>query len=99
MPANAVAIYVSEPMVDLYGANAGSYFNRLSDIFAKPIQGALPGSAPATFFVAGVWRDYARQFGAIAMALKAGASDYMMKPFDRDILEKMFLVQQLRATA
>ena len=67
VPANAVAIYVSEPMVDLYGANAGSYFNRLSDIFAKPIQGALPGSAPATFFVAGVWRDYARQFGAIAI--------------------------------
>ena len=67
VPANAVAIYVSEPMVDLYGANAGSYFNRLSDIFAKPIQGGLPGSAPATFFVAGVWRDYARQFGAIAI--------------------------------
>ena len=67
VPAGAVAIYVSEPMVDLYGAVAGSYFNRLSDVFARPVQGALPGSAPATFFVAGVWRDYARQFGAIAI--------------------------------
>jgi len=29
--------------------------------------------------------------GAIAMALKAGASDYMMKPFDRALLESKFL--------
>jgi len=28
--------------------------------------------------------------GAIALALKAGASDYMMKPFDRTILEAKF---------
>jgi two-component system chemotaxis response regulator CheY len=28
--------------------------------------------------------------GAIALALKAGASDYMMKPFDRAILEAKF---------
>ena len=31
--------------------------------------------------------------GQIALALKAGASDYMMKPFDRDILEAKFLPQ------
>ena len=29
--------------------------------------------------------------GQIALALKAGASDYMMKPFDRDILEAKFI--------
>ena len=29
----------------------------------------------------------------IAVAMKAGASDYMMKPFDRDILEAKFLPQ------
>jgi len=29
--------------------------------------------------------------GAIAMALKAGASDYMMKPFDRQMLESKFI--------
>ena len=26
--------------------------------------------------------------------MKAGASDYMMKPFDRDILEAKFMPQQ-----
>ncbi len=29
--------------------------------------------------------------GHIAMALKAGANEYIMKPFDRDILEGKFL--------
>ena len=29
--------------------------------------------------------------GHIAMALKAGANEYMMKPFDRDILESKFM--------
>lgn len=36
--------------------------------------------------------------GQIALALKAGASDYMMKPFDRDLLEAKFMEEaQLRA--
>lgn len=75
VPAGHVAIYVSEPMVDLYGARPGSVFTLLS----KPFNAlALSGRAQAAidsgaysegprFFVAGVWRDYARQFGAIAM--------------------------------
>ena len=39
--------------------------------------------------------------GQIAVAMKAGASDYMMKPFDRDILEAKFLPEpkELAATA
>ena len=32
--------------------------------------------------------------GQIAVAMKAGASDFMMKPFDRDLLEAKFLPQQ-----
>ncbi len=32
--------------------------------------------------------------GQIALALKAGANDYMMKPFDRDVLEAKFSVRQ-----
>lgn len=32
--------------------------------------------------------------GQIALALKAGASDYMMKPFDRDLLEAKFMNAQ-----
>ncbi|MCY7305432.1 MAG: FtsX-like permease family protein [Rhodoferax sp.] len=62
VPAGAVGIYVSEPMVDLYGARRGEYFAPLAK--AWPAIGV--GDAPR-YFVAGVWRDYARQFGAIAM--------------------------------
>ena len=68
VPAGAIAIYVSEPMVDLYGALPGSYFKPLSDVFATPsANGVTAPSGAAVFFVAGVWRDYARQFGAIAI--------------------------------
>ena len=66
VPAGAIGIYVSEPMVDLYGATAGSYFKPLAGVFAAPAGGAAATGATA-FFVAGVWRDYARQFGAIAI--------------------------------
>ncbi|WP_341905714.1 FtsX-like permease family protein [Polaromonas sp. YR568] len=71
VPAGQIPIYVSEAMVDLYGAQPGKVFTPLSSAL-----GALPSSAtlqstaasaPATFFVVGVWRDYARQFGAITM--------------------------------
>ncbi|MBC7446153.1 MAG: ABC transporter permease, partial [Polaromonas sp.] len=72
VPAGQVAIYVSEAMVDLYGARPGSVFAPLSQAFDGFVQ---DGRAPAAtdsianqqFFVAGVWRDYARQFGAITL--------------------------------
>ncbi|MDI1341499.1 ABC transporter permease [Polaromonas sp.] len=75
VPAGHVAIYVSEPMVDLYGARPGTVFSQLSRSFeAFPLDGraspAMNSGAPKAsprFYVAGVWRDYARQFGAIAM--------------------------------
>ena len=57
-PAGAVPVYVSEAMVDLYGARPGTRLDALSR--------ALPGG---NFFVAGVWRDYARQSGSVAMDL------------------------------
>ncbi|MDP9933393.1 FtsX-like permease family protein [Variovorax paradoxus] len=62
VPAGQVGIYVSEPMVELYGAKPGDLFAPLSSAL-----GSSSGSGPAKFFVAGVWRDYARQFGAITM--------------------------------
>ena len=79
VPPGHVGIYVSEAMVDLYGARPGSVFAPLAQAFGALAQTqsapALPGSpaAPAAsaaprFYVAGVWRDYARQFGAIALA-------------------------------
>ncbi|MBE7368712.1 FtsX-like permease family protein [Ramlibacter pallidus] len=56
VPNDAVPVYVSEAMVDLYGARRGE---------------ALPQLAPAMgggpFVVAGVWRDYVRQTGAIVI--------------------------------
>jgi putative ABC transport system permease protein len=78
-PAGKTAIYVSEAMLDLYGARLGADFTPL----AAPLQALAQGQAGAAahaaatqgqvattatrYFVAGVWRDYARQFGSIAM--------------------------------
>jgi putative ABC transport system permease protein len=55
VPANAVPIWVSEAMVDLYGYRPGKQVR-------LPIAGRMQDC-----FVAGVWRDYVRQFGAIQM--------------------------------
>ena len=75
LPPGQVAIYVSEPMVDLYGARPGTVFKPLSESFSAlalttRTKAAINSGANQTrpeFFVAGVWRDYARQFGAIAI--------------------------------
>ncbi len=65
IPPGQIGIYVSEAMVDLYAARAGRVFPQISASF-RPL--ALSASAQtAIFFVAGVWRDYARQSGAIAI--------------------------------
>jgi putative ABC transport system permease protein len=53
-------VFVSEAMVALYGATPGS-------TIVLPITG-LSGRPP-TVRVRGVWRDYARQFGTVAIAL------------------------------
>jgi putative ABC transport system permease protein len=58
-PPGAVAVYVSEAMVDLYGAQVGR-------ILPLPMQAGQP---PVQAFVAGIWRDYARQSGALVMDL------------------------------
>jgi putative ABC transport system permease protein len=55
-PPGTIAIYVSEAMVDLYG-------------YAPGREVALPlGATRARFYVSGVWRDYARQHGAMMIA-------------------------------
>jgi putative ABC transport system permease protein len=53
-----VAVYVSEAMVSLHGATPGS-------TLLLP----LPGGRVQPLLVRGVWRDYARQGGALLMAL------------------------------
>lgn len=56
-----VTVYVSEAMVDLYGARPGGWLPSLAQAFAEPqVRGTR-------FFVAGVWRDYARQHGSVVM--------------------------------
>jgi putative ABC transport system permease protein len=73
-PAGAVAVYVSEAMVDLYGARPGAALDALAPAFP-----ALP---PGTrFVVAGVWRDYARQHGSVVIDL----ADYQRLSGDRRI--------------
>ena len=55
IPAGAVPVWVSEAMLDLYGYRPGSRIR-------------LPlGGRQQDCIVAGVWRDYVRQFGAIQM--------------------------------
>jgi putative ABC transport system permease protein len=60
-PAGQVPVYVSEAMVDLYRARPGSALPQLADVFGG-----------TRFFVAGVWRDYVRQTGAVLL----DAADY-----------------------
>ena len=79
VPPGHMGIYVSEAMVDLYNAQPGQVFQPLSNAFSALTQVGRAQDAPeiianpATsanlpFYVAGVWRDYARQFGSIVMA-------------------------------
>ena len=56
LPRDTVGVFVSEAMVSLYGAAPGTRLTL-----------PLPGGASTPVFVRGVWRDYARQHGAIAM--------------------------------
>jgi len=65
VPPGQIGIYVSEAMVDLHDARPGTVFAPLSTSF-RPLAPVAQARA-ATFFVAGVWRDYARQTGAIAL--------------------------------
>ncbi|GGC70602.1 FtsX-like permease family protein [Undibacterium terreum] len=91
IPQGVMPVWVSEAMVDLYGYTPG-----------KQIQLPLNQQRyPA--IVAGVWRDYARQSGAIAMQI----SDYRKLTGDLDVsnaaitmeanVQAEQLIQQIRA--
>jgi putative ABC transport system permease protein len=57
LPENVMSVWVSEAMVDLYGYRVG-------ERVTLPV-----GATSSEFLVAGVWRDYGRQFGAIQIQL------------------------------
>ena len=67
----AIPVWVSEAVVDLYDAAPGR-------TIVLPLA-APPGSSSVRFVVAGVWRDYARQFGSVVM----GRDDYVRATGDR----------------
>ena len=71
VPAGHIGIYVSEAMVDLYGARPGEVFSAFSASFRPLAQQISAQTATVSiankFYVAGVWRDYARQFGAVVI--------------------------------
>jgi putative ABC transport system permease protein len=73
LPARAgmVSVYVSEAMVDLYGARPGT-------VLPLPL---VPGQPPTPTHVRGVWRDYARQYGAVVIA----QSDYQAITHDHTV--------------
>jgi putative ABC transport system permease protein len=63
---DVVPVFVSEAFADLYQVNPGQTFKPFGTIDPanNQIKATLSG---ANFFVAGIWRDYARQHGSIAM--------------------------------
>ncbi len=65
VPAGRMPIYVSEAVADLYGVRPGDDWPALSKAFRPAAQTDKSPLAP--FFIAGVWRDYVRQSGAVAM--------------------------------
>ncbi|TFW11311.1 ABC transporter permease [Massilia arenosa] len=69
VPPGAMPAWVSEAMVDLYGARVGEHIE-------LPVGGKLHA-----FTVAGVWRDYARQSGAVNINL----DDYRRLSGDMDV--------------
>ena len=77
LPKDAIPIWVSEAMVDLYGYTLG-----------KQVTLPIGVSAPS-FVVAGVWRDYGRQFGAIQMRL----NDYQTLSGDQKVNDAALWLQ------
>lgn len=55
-PVGTIPVYVSEPAAWLYGWKVG-----------QRIDLPIGGAPPRGFFVTGIWRDYARQHGAVTL--------------------------------
>lgn len=70
LPAGATGVWVSEPASARHGWQPG-----------QAITLPLPGAPQARFVVRGIWRDYARQFGAVAIDL----ADYQRLTGDRRV--------------
>ena len=60
VPQGATPVWLSEPAFWLYGYRGGDWIN-------LPATNGANGNPASKVFVAGIWRDYGRQQGAIAM--------------------------------
>lgn len=80
VPQGAVPVWVSEPMAWIYGLERGQ-------TVMLPVAGEV--------FVAGIWRDYARQFGAVAME----ATDFERVTGDASKTEAAFTLLAGQAAA
>jgi len=86
VPAGSLPVYVSEAMVDLYGARLGQRLTLLDGVLA-------PGAS--NFVVAGVWRDYVRQSGAVMME----QADYQRLTGDHSVTDlQLWLAPDADAT-
>ena len=103
VPAGRTGVYISEAVVDLYALRPGMDWPALFKAFRPQV---LEESSPvAMFFIAGVWRDYARQSGAVVMDRAvwlqltgdARTSDLALWP--RDGADTAALQQSIRALA
>lgn len=73
VPPGMIGVHVSEAAAQLYGLQPGQPW--------RALQPAFPGATE--FFVAGIWRDYVRQFGAVAI----DSGDYLRLTGDTRISE------------
>ena len=62
-PHSGIPVHISEALAQLYGLKVGDDWPLLAQAFR---QNSSPQPA-ASFYIAGIWRDYVRQFGAVAM--------------------------------
>ncbi len=60
-----IAVHISEAVAQLYGLKPGDNWPLLSKAFNLQTQDHQPSAA--SFYIASVWRDYVRQFGAVAL--------------------------------
>jgi len=80
-----VSVYASEAAAELYGWRPGAEIElplgteRPEGTEGPRRQAGQAGPAPGRFIVRGIWRDYARQFGAIAI----DENDYVRLTGDR----------------
>ena len=62
---SGIPVHISEAVAQLYGLKPGDEWPLLSKAFS--LQTLDHKAQKATFYIASIWRDYVRQFGAVAL--------------------------------